>query len=524
MDRFFASMALAALALAGTGCELIVDFDRSLIDSGMGGGTDTGPMPDVFTPDTGGEDGGPDGGMGDGGGGDGGCEGEPAAFCDDMNDCTTDACDTGTGMCTHADVAGCCNNSDDCDDTDACTADVCDMDAHTCSNERMTDCCTAGGPVDQCEDGSDCTDDSCDVPSMTCDHDPIAGCCTLPADCVDLNPCTVDTCDVGTGTCMNVMTPGCCAVAADCDDENTCTTDTCGITMMCMNAPITDCCTMASMCDDSDICTTNTCNTTINECEFPAIADCCENDLDCPDDGNVCTIESCNMGTNRCQRMDAATTEMCNDGLFCTMGETCDGSGACGGGTMRSCADSDACTVDFCDEAGDMCRNASTHDSVLAVLVDDPGDDGVRLRNPSATVPLDVSGFFVCRSDVATPAVACFDIPAGTTIAGGATLAVRGGTGTDTMTEIFTGGDLGLDVADGEVAVATTGTGTEVCDYVQWGAGMHTMAADAVTEMEWSAAGDFVDATGFMNGESLRWDPTSGDNDDPTDWSVSMTF
>jgi cysteine-rich repeat protein len=47
----------------------------------------------------------------------------------------------------------------------------------------------------------------------------------------------------------------------------------------------------------------------------------------------------------------------CDDGLFCNVGEACDGAGNCGGGAARNCGDGVGCTVDSCDETGDTCVN-----------------------------------------------------------------------------------------------------------------------------------------------------------------------
>lgn len=52
--------------------------------------------------------------------------------------------------------------------------------------------------------------------------------------------------------------------------------------------------------------------------------------------------------------------QSCEDGLFCTTGETCSSAGRCTGGSPRSCDDGLSCTRDSCDEAGDRCVNAAS--------------------------------------------------------------------------------------------------------------------------------------------------------------------
>ena len=60
----------------------------------------------------------------------------------------------------------------------------------------------------------------------------------------------------------------------------------------------------------------------------------------------------------------------CEDGLFCTVGETCN-AGSCVGGLLNLCDDVDQCTVDSCDEAGNVCVNAT------APMDGQPCDDGL---------------------------------------------------------------------------------------------------------------------------------------------------
>jgi hypothetical protein len=68
--------------------------------------------------------------------------------------------------------------------------------------------------------------------------------------------------------------------------------------------------------------------------------------------------EVCTPGTARNAWSPRAAGTSCNDGLFCTTGETCNAAGACNqtlGAT--NCADTLACTTDTCNEAGDTCVN-----------------------------------------------------------------------------------------------------------------------------------------------------------------------
>ena len=72
-------------------------------------------------------------------------------------------------------------------------------------------------------------------------------------------------------------------------------------------------------------------------------------------DGNSCTADSCDENAGQCVH-DAAALEgaSCDDGEFCTTGDTCQ-SGACQAGSPRDCGDGNPCTADSCDENANAC-------------------------------------------------------------------------------------------------------------------------------------------------------------------------
>jgi hypothetical protein len=71
-------------------------------------------------------------------------------------------------------------------------------------------------------------------------------------------------------------------------------------------------------------------------------------------DANTCTIDGC--GTTACSPPGSSCTPafltgpVCDDGNFCTVGDTCQG-GTCSG-TPRSCNDNNPCTDDMCTPTG----------------------------------------------------------------------------------------------------------------------------------------------------------------------------
>lgn len=113
-------------------------------------------------------------------------------------------------------------------------------------------------------------------------------------------------------------------------------------------------------CNDGDAginpATEEICDGVDNDCDgFTDAADSdlvytitCSGDTGC--EGNAQCIngaESCNYPAGN----------PCDDGLFCTLYELCDGAGICGNGIANTCSDEVGCTDDSCDENNDLCVN-----------------------------------------------------------------------------------------------------------------------------------------------------------------------
>ncbi len=302
---------------------------------------------------------------------DGVCSGS-VRDCDDNNPCTADSCNESTDQCVNNPTplngdpcddgafctvndtchGGACGGSTrDCDDDNACTADSCNEGTDHCDNDpaplngtgcndgafcTINDICQGGtctGSARNCADTNDCTADSCNEGTNQCDHDPAA---LNGSSCDDGDFCSVnDTCQSGT----------CSGSPRDCTDNNVCTADSCNEnTNQCVHNPnpLND-----TACDDGAFCTTDdTCDNGV----------CSGAPRDCGD-GNACTLDSCNEATDRCVN-DAAPLNgsACDDGLFCTINDTCQ-SGVCTSGGPRNCADSSPCTADSCNEGTDRCVN-----------------------------------------------------------------------------------------------------------------------------------------------------------------------
>jgi cysteine-rich repeat protein len=134
------------------------------------------------------------------------CETNPTR-CDDENLCTTDACDDEVGgCCVNTPVVcderacfnescnpelGCvytsvCTDPNFCDDENECTTDACD--------EEVDGCCVNTPVV--CQERA-CFNESCD-PAEGCVYTSV---CTDPGFCDDDDDCTSDTCDVEADGC-----------------------------------------------------------------------------------------------------------------------------------------------------------------------------------------------------------------------------------------------------------------------------------------------------------------------------------
>ena len=262
----------------------------------------------------------------------GGCVSAGCAFvdvvnpttCNDNNECTTDSCVD--GACQNV------NNTNLCtDDGLECTNDVCaggvcthpPLPAGTaCGSAVQTDCdqpdrCNAAGLClpNLVADGTACLDDGLECTSDTCS----AGVCTHPpvpagSPCSsDGLECTNDVCNAG-GVCTHPPLPA----GTPCGNplNNECTDpDTCNASGVCL----------ANHAADGTLCAGAQCRAT--ECEE-----------------GVCTDQG-----------PADPNTPCDDGLFCTVDEKCNGAGVCQGGTANTCDDQRPCTTDSCDETFGVC-------------------------------------------------------------------------------------------------------------------------------------------------------------------------
>lgn len=318
----------------------------------------------------------------------------------DGNECTDDVCRS--GICAHpfSPMGTPCGDSS----VSICSApDTCDGAGVCLTNHAPNG--TA------CEDGLFCTgDDRCQTgvcvgganpcpPGSTCDEiNDICGDapeCMEDEDCSDMgNPCINPTCV--SGQCMQFAKPAGTAcgdqTATECDRPNTCSVggdclpnfepagtacgdpsntacddpDTCDGSGVCRPNQATNgiACDDMLFCTVSDSCVNGECIGQARDCG-PGMfcneetSQClagqpCQSDTECPSHPtNPCVIPRCI--SNVCGFENRPNGTTCNDGLFCTVNDTCT-SGVCGG-SPRNCSDPLECTNDSCDEVNDVCLN-----------------------------------------------------------------------------------------------------------------------------------------------------------------------
>ncbi|MEK6675879.1 MAG: hypothetical protein AABZ47_09530, partial [Planctomycetota bacterium] len=264
-----------------------------------------------------------------------------SADCDDVNVCTSDFCHP-VGVCFHGNLAGSCDDGNPCTSNDVCSVGI-------CVGTPIPGCVNCTVPAD-CNDNSPCTNDLC--VGGACQHSNVDG-----VACDDGNICTsTDACSGG--ACSGVPIPGCdqCVVNADCNDANVCTTDTCHPVGVCIYSNNTVSCNDGVACTQNDMCNNGTCAGS----PTPNGGAC--------DDGSNCTANDlCNGGV--CAGVSANEGAACNDADLCSLTDVCVG-GICQGTPLDCSALNNACNIGVCNPASGTCQPSSVNEGGAC-------DDGV---------------------------------------------------------------------------------------------------------------------------------------------------
>ncbi|MFT5042940.1 MAG: cysteine-rich repeat protein, partial [Hyphomicrobiaceae bacterium] len=234
---------------------------------------------------------------------------------------------------------------------------------------------------ESCDDGNVDAGDGCDADCV--DEGCIADTPGYPAVplCDDSDACTLDSCDSAASECVFVPS---------CNDGVDCSTDACE-EGECVSTP------NDAACNDADVCTDDICslltgcasieNTSVcDDGLFCTVLDSCTDGVcsgqprDCSD-GIDCTQDSCDEARNTCEAL--ATDSLCADDLFCNGDETCNESSGCEAGTPPECSGlDDQCLRGICDEGPDFCSTEASNegagcDDGLFCTVDDACTGGV---------------------------------------------------------------------------------------------------------------------------------------------------
>ena len=261
------------------------------------------------------------------------------ADCVDADSCLQGACTDGVCSTDPSPDGTACDDGLYCTENDQCTSGACAGTARDCSAE-----------------GDDCNQGVCDDDADACVKQALADGtgCDDGLYCTEADQCASGIC-VGTDRDCSEMSAEC--VEGECNED----------TDSCEGRPMQD----GEACDDGLYCNVGeTCLS--GACQGGQPRDC----------NQSCVDGSCNENQDRCvgTNLDAGTP--CDDGLYCTVNDACDGQGSCLGDELDCSAEGDACNDGVCDDQADACTkqprpNGTICDDGLYCTVDDTCQSGV---------------------------------------------------------------------------------------------------------------------------------------------------
>ncbi|MDQ3030812.1 MAG: hypothetical protein M3Y87_00180 [Myxococcota bacterium] len=213
-----------------------------------------------------------------------------------------------------------------------------------------------------CTDGV-CCNERCSGQCERCNRPGALGACGAQTGA----PFGTRTACVGTGTtcggsCSGTLRTACTypGAATACDDGAFCSVgDACNAAGGCTSGGPRDCA-------DALGCTTDACDESGDACTSVLASGCLIASMCVPagalDPSNACM--ACQPAISGIAYTPLAAGTTCDDAMFCTVADACDGAGACGGGA-RDCSDAIDCTTDACDEATSMCTHTTGTSCVI---------------------------------------------------------------------------------------------------------------------------------------------------------------
>ena len=266
-----------------------------------------------------------------------------------------------------------CDDGLFCTVSDTCSMGVCGGSPRTCGDgiacngdetcDEASGACVAGAPT--CGGGTLC-EPSTDACVTTCSGCVIGGVCYGDGQLDPSNPCQV--CDAAASASAWTDNDG-----ARCDDGLFCTdADTCSMGS-CAGAP-RDCsdgvsCNGVETCDEA----AGACSDGSSTCAAFEVCDVASDSCQATCAGcvigGVCYADGTANPANPCEVCDVARSRSafsvndgasCDDGLFCTTGDTCSG-GTCAGAATNFCDDGVSCNgAETCSEGSDRCVAGAT--------------------------------------------------------------------------------------------------------------------------------------------------------------------
>ena len=275
---------------------------------------------------------------------------------DDNNACTTDACNSLTGITTHTNVADgtSCNDGNPCTKNDVCINGTCKgspiicvasdqcHDAGVCINGVCTDPAKANGSA--CNDGDPCTEND------VCVNGACAG---TPIVCPPLDQCHDAVCV--NGVCTYLPKPD----GTHCDDGDPCTKNDVCTNGTCAGTPIV-CPPSADPCDGPGVCVNGiciyqpiVCPPSTDPCDGPGVCVngiCIYQPIVCPPSPDPCVTGVCVNGVCRyfpiicpppadpCDGAGVCVNGVCqyNNPVVCPPStDPCDGPGVCVNGVCQ---------------------------------------------------------------------------------------------------------------------------------------------------------------------------------------------
>jgi len=197
-----------------------------------------------------------------------------------------------------------------------------------CGEDGLSECVARQPSAEVCDrTDNDCNGVVDDVEGEPCAAAIPAGSCA-ELDCDDFNPCTADRCDEELGGCTHEHLPD--GLACDADGDP---------------------CTAGDSCE-------------LGQC-MPGSEDPCGGVDGGECGGSVCSALS--VDEHFCSSDPAPFGAPCDDGLYCTVDDVCDGNGLCVAGRPRDCAAGAdvGCVESRCDERSRSCEAFPRDDGAL---------------------------------------------------------------------------------------------------------------------------------------------------------------